>query len=96
MSVQVIYQTYLKYLSVEERKELIHLLVDETMADAIPSASTDIPLSAEEKIQLSNRLRAEATQAQWAALSEQLPDVPEITMDEIVAEVKMVRKQRSH
>lgn len=49
-------------------------------------------LPAEEKIQLAEHLRAQAAQEQWEALSEELPDVSEISMDEIVAEVKEVRK----
>lgn len=52
-------------------------------------------LSVKEKIRLADRLRAQAAQEQWASLSENLPDIPEITMDEIVAEVKGVRKLRS-
>lgn len=49
-------------------------------------------LPAEEKIQLADHLRAQAAQEQWEALSEELPDVPDISMEEIVAEVKEVRK----
>jgi len=51
-------------------------------------------LSAEEKIRLAERLRAAAAAEKWRALSKKLPDVPEISMAEIVAEVKAVRKQR--
>jgi hypothetical protein len=51
-------------------------------------------LSAEEKIRLAERLRAAAAAEKWRALSQKLPDVPEISMAEIVAEVKAVRKQR--
>lgn len=47
-----------------------------------------------EKIEITKKLRAEITLEQWLALSEKLPDAPEISMDEIVAEVKAVRKSR--
>lgn len=51
-------------------------------------------LSAEEKIRLAERLRAAAAAEKWHELSKKLPDMPEISMAEIVAEVKAVRKQR--
>ncbi|MBL7795659.1 MAG: hypothetical protein JNJ90_04070 [Saprospiraceae bacterium] len=51
-------------------------------------------LSAEEKIRLAERLRAAAAAEKWRELSKKLPDMPEISMAEIVAEVKAVRKQR--
>lgn len=88
MSVQMIYETYLRDLSVEERLALIRLLVEET----IPGAG----MSVDDKMQLGKKLRAEAAQEQWETLSQQLPDVPEseISMDEIVAEVKTVRSLR--
>lgn len=82
MSVQTIYDRYLSHLTPEERQELIRLLAGETET------------SAEQKLQIANRLRAEATQEQWAALSGQLPDVPELTLEEIVEEVKRFRKTR--
>jgi hypothetical protein len=47
-----------------------------------------------EKFELSNLLRAEASLDEWRALSEGLPDVPEMTMDEIVAEIKAYRQGR--
>ncbi len=51
-------------------------------------------LPKQEKIEISKKLRAEISLEQWLALSKQLPDVPEISMDEIVAEVKAARKSR--
>jgi len=51
-------------------------------------------LSVAEKFELSNLLRAEASLDEWRALSEGLPDVPEMTMDEIVAEIKAYRQGR--
>jgi len=88
MSVQMIYETYLRDLSVEERLALIRLLVEET----IPSAG----MSVEDKMQLGKKLRAEAAQEQWTSLSDELPDVPEseVSMDDIVAEVKATRQLR--
>lgn len=53
-----------------------------------------LQLSAEEKIRMAERLRAAAAAEKWRSLSGKLPDVPEITMPEIVAEVKSARKQR--
>ncbi|MBK8562917.1 MAG: hypothetical protein IPN76_06105 [Saprospiraceae bacterium] len=47
-----------------------------------------------EKIEITKKLRAEISLEQWLALSKQLPDVPEIGMDEIIGEVKAVRKSR--
>lgn len=51
-------------------------------------------LSAEEKIRLAERLRAAAAAEKWRTLSKNLPDLPEISMADIVAEVKAVRRQR--
>lgn len=42
-----------------------------------------------------NSLRATAAAENWKNLSQDLPDIPEISMAEIVAEVKTVRKLRS-
>lgn len=49
-------------------------------------------LPAEEKTRLSKALRASVAAEEWKNLSQNLPDVPEISMEEIVAEVKAVRK----
>jgi hypothetical protein len=51
-------------------------------------------LPSEEKIKIANILRAQVAKEQWRALSKQLPDVPGISMEEIVAEVKAVRRAR--
>ena len=51
-------------------------------------------LPAQEKIRIANILRAQVAKEDWQALSKQLPDVPEVTMEEIVAEVKAVRHAR--
>ncbi len=53
-----------------------------------------LQLPPEEKIRMAEQLRASAVAQQWQSLSSQLPDVPQISMEEIVAEVKAVRKQR--
>lgn len=87
MSIQAIYQTYLSDLSNEERLELIRLLIDGASFTAVEALATP-----EEKLQIANRLRAEATAQQWQELSRRLPDVPTITMDEIVQAVKEVRR----
>jgi len=93
MSVQLIYQTYLKHLSARDRWELIRLLAEEAIAGKVEAdVSGDTP---EEKLRMANLLRAEATQQQWAELSKRLPDVPEITTEEIVAETKAVRRQQA-
>jgi len=51
-------------------------------------------LTAKDKIKIAKLLRAQAAKEQWRALSQQLPDVPEISMEEIVQEVKAVRPNR--
>jgi tRNA A37 threonylcarbamoyladenosine synthetase subunit TsaC/SUA5/YrdC len=51
-------------------------------------------LSAQEKLALANRLRAEVSAEQFTQLTDDLTDTAEITMDEIVAEVKAVRQKR--
>lgn len=51
-------------------------------------------LPSSEKIQIANELRASAAAEQWRLLSQRLPDIPELGMDEILAEVKEVRKGR--
>ncbi len=53
-----------------------------------------INLSADDKIQIAKKLRADAAAERWRKLAAELPDVPEISMDEIVAEVKAVRRER--
>ena len=53
-------------------------------------------LSAKEKLEIARVLRAQAVQERWALLSKSLPDVtPPISMEEIIAEVKAVRKERA-
>jgi hypothetical protein len=54
-----------------------------------------IQLSPQEKLKLADRLRSQASVGQWRTLSKKLPDVPEVTMDEIVNEVKAVRRLRN-
>lgn len=48
----------------------------------------------EEKLLMAERLRASAAAEKWQSLSKKLPDAPQISMADIVAEVKSVRKQR--
>ena len=43
---------------------------------------------------MAEQLRASAAMEKWQSLSTQLPDVDQISMEEIVAEVKAVRNQR--
>ncbi|MDX1941801.1 MAG: hypothetical protein SFU99_14670 [Saprospiraceae bacterium] len=69
MSIQTIYQTYLQHLSMQERLELIRLLVDETIAqpqDTTPLhsvmefAGAGKPYALEEDAQVHiNQLRSE-------------------------------------
>lgn len=51
-------------------------------------------LPPEEKLKIANLLRAQVAKEQWRALSKQLPDVPGVSMEEIVEEVKAVRRTR--
>jgi hypothetical protein len=51
-------------------------------------------LPKKEKILISKKLRAEISLEQWLALSKKLPDVQEVSMDEIISEVKAVRRSR--
>jgi hypothetical protein len=53
-----------------------------------------LQLPPEEKLLLATRLRASAAAEEWQFLSKELPDTSQISMEEIVAEVKSVRKQR--
>lgn len=52
-------------------------------------------LSVAEKYELSNFLRAQASQEEWSLLSEQLPDVEEITEEDILAEIKAYRAEKA-
>lgn len=52
-------------------------------------------LPAEEKLAISKRLRAEVTAERWRLMSDSLPGLPEISMEEIVAEEKTVRRLRA-
>jgi hypothetical protein len=49
-------------------------------------------LKPKDKVSLAKKLRAEFALEQWLAISKKLPDVPEIGLDEILNEVKSVRK----
>ncbi len=51
-------------------------------------------LPAAEKIRIANQLRAEVAAEKFRLLSNILPEVPEIGMEEIVREIKDVRKSR--
>lgn len=53
-----------------------------------------LQLPPEEKLLMAERLRAAAAAEKWQLLSKQLPDAAQISMEEIVAEVKAVRKLR--
>ena len=87
MSVQALYDQYLCKLSSKEQLELIQLLAVALQED---TEKTDT-ITSDDKIRLAKMLRAEAAKQQWGALSGKLPDSTELTMDEIVEEVKKVR-----
>lgn len=53
-----------------------------------------LQLPAEEKLLMAARLRAAAAAEKWQLLSKELPNAAQISIEEIVAEVKSVRKQR--
>lgn len=53
-------------------------------------ALLELPVA--DKLRVADQLRAAAATERWRLLSGRLPDAPEISMDEIVAEVKSVRK----
>jgi hypothetical protein len=52
-------------------------------------------LTTAEKFELSNFLRAQACQEEWALLSNQLPDTDEITEEDILNEIKAYRIENS-
>ena len=52
-------------------------------------------LSIAEKYELSNFLRAQASQEEWSLLSQQLPDVEEITEEDILSEIKAYRAEKA-
>lgn len=52
-------------------------------------------LSVAEKYELSNFLRAQASQEEWSLLSQQLPDVEEITEEDILLEIKAYRAEKA-
>jgi hypothetical protein len=52
-------------------------------------------LSVAEKYELSNFLRAQASQEEWSLLSKQLPDVEEITEEDILLEIKAYRAEKA-
>lgn len=52
-------------------------------------------LSVAEKYELSNFLRAQASQEEWSLLSQQLPDVEEITEEDILSEIKAYRAEKA-
>jgi hypothetical protein len=87
MSVQTLYDQYLCKLSSKEQLELIQLLAVALQED---TEKTDA-ITSDDKIRLAKILSAEAAEQQWKALSEELPDSDELTMDEIVEEVRKVR-----
>lgn len=62
---------------------------------SVPEADVTQKTNLPQKQLSSEKITAELAAARWKALSEELPDVPEIGLDEIVAEVKAVRKLRS-
>jgi len=51
-------------------------------------------LSVTEKYELSNFLIAQASKEEWSLLSEQLPDVEEVSEEDIMAEIKAYRAEK--
>jgi hypothetical protein len=51
-------------------------------------------LSVEEKYQLANLLRAQASKEEWAQLSELLPDVEGVDEEDVLAEIKAYRAEK--
>lgn len=68
-----------------------HLTLDISL-EQIMDALMELP--AADKLRVAEKLRAAAAGEKWRLLSPQLPDMPDISMDEMVAEVKSVRKAR--
>lgn len=52
-------------------------------------------LSVAEKYELSNFLRAQASQEEWSLLSQQLPDVEGLTEEDILVEIKAYRAEKA-
>lgn len=52
-------------------------------------------LSDKEKLTISNKLRAEVAGQKWNALSKSVPEDSAITSEEIISEIKLVRKANS-
>lgn len=52
-------------------------------------------LSVAEKYELSNFLRVQASQEEWSLLSQQLPDVEEVTEEDILLEIKAYRAEKA-
>lgn len=50
-------------------------------------------LSPDEKITIAKKLRADAAVEHWKLVNQNLPDEPEISMGEILSEIKIVRKE---
>ena len=51
-------------------------------------------LSYEQRLQLADKIKREVLREQWQQLSEILPDAPQFSEDEILAEIKAVRTAR--
>jgi hypothetical protein len=49
-----------------------------------------------QRLKLADDIKREALREQWRALSDTLPDVSELSEDEILAEVKAARKDRAN
>ncbi len=68
-----------------------HLTLDISLEQIIEAL---MELPAADKLRVAEQLRAAASGEKWQLLSPQLPDVQDINMDDIVSEVKLVRKSR--
>ena len=76
----------------EKKIDLVQSLTLELSFDQILRLLFQLPN--DQKIRLADELRAAVAAENWKIFSKGLPNVPEISMEEIVGEVKTVRKLR--
>jgi pheromone shutdown protein TraB len=88
MSVQFIYDQYLRKLSSNERLQLIKLLAESLQK----GENTASGVSTEDKLRLAQILKADAAKEHWKELDKILPDTNEVTLEEILDEVSEVRR----
>ena len=76
----------------EKKIDLVQSLTLELSFDQILRLLFQLPN--DQKIRLADELRAAVAAENWKVFSKGLPNVPEISMEEIVEEIKAVRKER--